>query len=85
VDAAAVQPGQFTEAQAGAEQGEGVVPPEQREAGQQAAGFFGGERAAFGLPEDLLGVGAALGSLWVPESLSYVLSCEFALRVTWPQ
>jgi len=33
VDAAAAQPGELAEAQAGAEQADDVVPPEQREAG----------------------------------------------------
>jgi hypothetical protein len=33
VDAAAVQAGELADAQAGAEQGDDVIPPEQREAG----------------------------------------------------
>ena len=36
MDPAAAQPGQLAEAQAGAEQGEHVIPPEQREAGRAA-------------------------------------------------
>jgi hypothetical protein len=40
VNAAAAQPGQLAEAQAGAEQAGDVVPPEQREAGQQPPGLL---------------------------------------------
>jgi hypothetical protein len=46
VDAAAVQAGELADTQAGAEQGDDVVPPKQRETGQQLAGFLGGEGAA---------------------------------------
>jgi hypothetical protein len=59
VDAAAAQAGQLAEAQAGAEEGDDMVPPEQWEAGQQAAGFLGPERSTLGLAEDLLGVDSA--------------------------
>jgi hypothetical protein len=38
-----------------------VVPPERRKAGQQLAGFLGGEGAALAGPQDQVGVGAALG------------------------
>jgi hypothetical protein len=38
-----------------------VVPPEQRELGEQATGLFRGEGSAFGLVQDLFGVGAAPG------------------------
>jgi hypothetical protein len=52
VDAAAVQAGELADAQAGAEQGGDVVPPEQRETCQQLAGFLGGEGAAVAGPQD---------------------------------
>jgi hypothetical protein len=42
LDTAATQPGQLPETKAGAKQGEHVVPPEQREAGQQPTGLLGG-------------------------------------------
>jgi hypothetical protein len=43
------------------QQGQGVVPPEQGEAGEQLAGFLRGKGSAPGLAEHLVGVGAALG------------------------
>jgi hypothetical protein len=61
VDPAAVQAGELADAQPGAEQGDDVVPPEQGEAGQQLAGFLGGEGAAFAGSQDQIRVGAALG------------------------
>jgi hypothetical protein len=61
VDATAAQPRQLPEAQPSAEQGGDVVPPEQRETGQQPAGLLRGERAAPHGAEHLLGVGAASG------------------------
>jgi hypothetical protein len=44
VDPTPAQPGQLTKAQAGAEQGGQVVPPEQRETPQQPPGLLRGER-----------------------------------------
>src|SRR5512132_987595 len=61
VDAAAVQAGEFADVQAGAEQGGDVVPPEQRETGQQLAGFLGGEGATFAGSQNKVRVGAARG------------------------
>jgi hypothetical protein len=61
VDAAAAQPGQLAEAQAGAEQGGDVVPPVQRKQASSRPASSGRERAALGLGEDVLGVGAPLG------------------------
>jgi hypothetical protein len=37
-----------------------VVPPEQREAGQQPPGLLGSEGASFDLAEDLLGINPVL-------------------------
>ena len=62
VDPAAAQAGELADAQAGAEQGEDVIPPEQREAGQQLAGFLGSEGAALGRAAGPVRVGAALGA-----------------------
>jgi hypothetical protein len=62
VDAAAVQAGELADTQAGAEQGDDVVPPKQRETGQQLAGFLGGEGAALAGPQDQVRVGATLGT-----------------------
>ena len=61
VDAAAAQPGQLPEPQPGAEQAQHVVPPEQRELGEQSTGLLGGEGPALGLVQDLFGVGATPG------------------------
>ena len=61
MDAAAAQPGQLPEPQPGAEQAQHVVPPEQRELGQQATGLLGGEGPALGLVQDLFGIGAPSG------------------------
>jgi hypothetical protein len=61
VDPAPAQPGQLAKAKAGAKQGEHVVPPEQREAGQEPPGLLGGEGAALCLTEDLLGIHPAFG------------------------
>jgi hypothetical protein len=60
LDPAPAQPGQLAKAQASAEQGEHVVPPEQREAGQQPPGLLGGEGASFDHTEDLLGINPSL-------------------------
>ena len=38
-----------------------MVPPEQRELGQQPAGLLGGEGSALGLVQHLFGIGAASG------------------------
>ena len=51
MDPAAAQPGQLTEPQTRSEKGEDVVPPEQRDATEQSAGFFGSVGAALGVPE----------------------------------
>jgi hypothetical protein len=59
VDPAPAQPGQLAKAQAGAEQREHVVPPEQREPGQQPPGLLGGEGTPLGFSEDLLGIDSA--------------------------
>jgi hypothetical protein len=61
VDAAAAQPGQLPEPQPGAEEAEHVVPPEQRELGEQATGLLGGEGPTLGLVQYLLGIGATPG------------------------
>jgi hypothetical protein len=61
VDAAAAQPGQLPEPQPGAEQAEHVVPPEQRELGQQPTGLLRGQGPTFGLVQDLFGIGATPG------------------------
>jgi hypothetical protein len=61
VDPSVAEAGQLAEAQTGAEEDEDVIPPGQRDAAEQLAGFFGRIGAALGLPEQLLGVGAALG------------------------
>jgi hypothetical protein len=61
VDPAPAQPGQLAKAQAGAEQGPQVIPPEQREPGQQPPGLLGREGPPLGLAEDLLRVDPALG------------------------
>jgi hypothetical protein len=63
MDPAAAQAGQLTEPQARSEKGEDVIPPEQGSAAEPSASFFGGEGTTLGLPEQLLGVGAALGWL----------------------
>jgi hypothetical protein len=57
VDAAAAQPGQLPEPQPGAEQAQHVVPPEQRELGQQPTGLLGGQGPTLDLVEDLFGIG----------------------------
>jgi hypothetical protein len=57
VDAAAAQPGQLPEPQPSAQEAEHVVPPEQRELGQQPPGLLGGEGPALGLVQDLFGIG----------------------------
>ena len=57
----AAQSRELAELQAGAKQGEDVVPPEQGEAGEQLAGFLGSECSAPGLAEYLVRVGASLG------------------------
>ena len=56
VDPAPAQPGQLAKAQARAEQGDHMVPPEQREAGQQPPGLLRSEGAALDPAEDLLGI-----------------------------
>jgi hypothetical protein len=61
VDTAAVEAGEFADAQAGAEQGDDVVPPEQGETRQQLPGFLGGEGPACAGSQDQVGVGAARG------------------------
>jgi hypothetical protein len=61
VGPAAAQPGQLPEPQPGAEQAEHVVPPEQRELGEQATSLRGGEGPALDLVQDLFGIGAASG------------------------
>jgi hypothetical protein len=61
VDPAAAQSRELAEPQAGAKQGEGVVPAEQGEAGEQVAGFLRSKGSAPGLAEHLVGVGSALG------------------------
>jgi hypothetical protein len=61
VDAAAAQPGQLPEPQPGAEQAQQVVPPEQRELGQQPTGLLRGESPTLGTIQDLFGIGAASG------------------------
>jgi hypothetical protein len=61
MDPAAAQAGQLTEPQARSEKGEDVIPPEQWNAAEESASFFGGEGAALGLPEQQVGVGAAFG------------------------
>jgi hypothetical protein len=60
-DAAAAQPGQLPEPPAGAEQAQHVVPPEQRDLGQQPTGLLRGEGPALGTIQDLFGIGAASG------------------------
>ena len=69
MDPAAAQSGQLTEPQSCSEKGEDVIPPEQRNAAEQSAGFFGGERATLGFPEQLLGIGAALGWRRLPHGV----------------
>ena len=61
VDPAPAQPSQLAKAQASAEQGEHMVPPEQRETGQQPPGLLRSEGAPLDLTEDLLRIGPALG------------------------
>ena len=61
VDPPPAQAGELAEPQPGAEQGEHVVPPEQRAGGEQPAGFLGGVGPALGLSQDLVGVGPPLG------------------------
>ena len=59
--AAPAGPGQLAKAQPGAEQGQHVVPPEQRETGQQPPGLLRSQGASLGLTEDLLGIDPAPG------------------------
>jgi hypothetical protein len=61
VDAAAVQAGELADAQAGAEQGDDVIPPEQRETGQQLAGLLRAKGAALAGPQDQIGISPAPG------------------------
>jgi hypothetical protein len=56
VDSTKAQAGELSEAESGAEQAQHVVPPEQREPGQQPAGLLGRQRAAFGVGEDAVGI-----------------------------
>jgi hypothetical protein len=67
VDAAATQSRELAKPQAGTEQAEDVIPPEQGEAGEQLTGFLGSECSALGLAEHLVGVGAALGHRDLPD------------------
>ncbi len=52
-----------------------MIPAEQWNAAEQSASLFGGEGAALGFPEELLGVGAALG--W--RHLAHRVPCDGAL------
>jgi hypothetical protein len=54
-EAALVEAGELAEAQAGAEQGDDVVPPPQREVGEEQPGLVGGEGAAACLAEQRVG------------------------------
>jgi hypothetical protein len=51
MDPAAAESGQFPEAQAGAQEGEDMVPPGRGDAAEQLAGFFGSVGAPLGFPE----------------------------------
>src|SRR4029453_2573069 len=66
VDPAPAQPGQLTKAQAGAEQGRQVVPPEQREPGQQPPGLLRGRARRLASPKTSSGSTRRLGgsTLW---------------------
>jgi hypothetical protein len=52
-----------------------VIPPGQRHAAEQTAGFSGRVGAALGLPEQLLRIGAALGG----RHLAHRVGCDGAL------
>jgi hypothetical protein len=61
VDAAAAQPGQLPEPQPGTEQTQHVVPPEQRDLGQQPTGLLRDEGPPLGLSQRLFEIGSTPG------------------------